>query len=60
MTFFLKYFNDSETQTPSNHAGFFVCEDCISYFGEPVHKTLIKAWSKNEKMKMFWFYLIFS
>ena len=32
---FLNYFNDSETQTPSKHAGVFLCEDCILYFREP-------------------------
>ena len=29
----LKYFNESETQTPWRHV-FSSCEDCISYFGE--------------------------
>ena len=31
----LKYFNESETQTPWKHVFSCTCEDCISYFGEP-------------------------
>ena len=31
----LKYFNESEIQTPWKHLFSCTCEDCISYFGEP-------------------------
>ena len=31
----LNYFNDLETQTPWKYAFSCMCEDCISYFGEP-------------------------
>ena len=31
----LNYFNELETQAPWEHAFSCMCEDCISYFGEP-------------------------
>ena len=31
----LIYFNELETQTPWKHMFSCLCEDCISYFGEP-------------------------
>ena len=31
----LNYFNELETQTPWKHEFSCMCEDCISYFGEP-------------------------
>ena len=31
----LNYFNELETQTPWKYEFSCICEDCISYFGEP-------------------------